>query len=97
MKLKLYFFALAMAFFATAYAADNDTDNISLIEQTLGNYIEGTSYNDSAKIEQAFSKDAQLLLENKEQAIWQVGVSEYASWFKKEPDYPLSSASFNNL
>lgn len=70
----------------TAFASDPDGEETQrqLIEQTLNHYIQGTSYNDQDRIRQAFSVGAELLLENKDKALWTVPVEDYISWFKAD-------------
>jgi putative intracellular protease/amidase len=53
------------------------------IKTTLSNYIEGTSYNNIERIQQAFYAEANLYLENKEKEPWIVPAEEYINWFKK--------------
>lgn len=65
-------------------AQGTETDQRSLIESTLNDYIQGTSYNDKNRILQAFSSDAKLLLEKQGQALWPVPVEQYATWFDKQ-------------
>jgi putative intracellular protease/amidase len=60
--------------------ADSDEQ---LIQQTLTNYIQGTSYNKPQQIEKAFYKEANLLLEKKGAPVWRVPAKEYISWFSK--------------
>lgn len=84
MKLHLYLFVLTFSYLSPIYADELPADSIAQIQKTLQNYIDGTSFNDQVKIKQAFSEDAKLLLENKQKAIWEVSVSEYASWFKAQ-------------
>lgn len=70
---------ILLSVWANAQAASTDYDDIT---QTLNNYIEGTSYNNAAKIKQAFAEDATLILNRQEQEHWLVSPAEYASWFK---------------
>ncbi|WP_199608940.1 nuclear transport factor 2 family protein [Flocculibacter collagenilyticus] len=71
---------LTLSIFSLPLSAQSH--DIQQIEQTLSNYIEGTSFNDQSKIKNAFSKQAKLLLEDKNKKIKSVDVNEYASWFK---------------
>ncbi|MFS1526357.1 nuclear transport factor 2 family protein [Microbulbifer sp. 2304DJ12-6] len=64
-----------------------ESDDKLLIETTLQHYINGTSYNQPAQIKKAFSNKALLLLEKKNQEIWQVPVSEYSSWFNSRSTF----------
>lgn len=57
---------------------------ISEIEATLLNYINGTSYNQSKLIEKAFYEDANLYLEKKDKSLWTVPAREYASWYNNK-------------
>ncbi|WP_286270695.1 nuclear transport factor 2 family protein [Thalassotalea hakodatensis] len=61
-----------------------DLNEIKQIERTLKHYIEGTAFNNKEKIEQAFYRDATLLLEKQNQDVWPVPASEYISWFNKK-------------
>jgi len=53
------------------------------IKKALNNYIQGTSYNNTARIAKAFYSDANLLLEKKDKPVWRVSSKEYISWFGK--------------
>ncbi len=55
---------------------------IKHIENTLMNYIEGTSYNHPDQIQRAFYIDANLYLDSKDQGMRVVPISKYISWFK---------------
>ena len=74
---------LVVLFLTTSFVSAQITDKKD-IKKTLEQYIDGTSYNDQKKIKAAFAKQAQLILAKKDQELWQVKPSEYASWFKKE-------------
>lgn len=52
------------------------------IRQSIQHYLQGTSYNDQARIRQAFHPQADLLLAKPDQPFWKVPVTEYLSWFK---------------
>ncbi len=52
------------------------------IKTTLSNYIQGTSFNNTQQIEQAFYPEANLYLEGKQAALRIVPITEYLSWFK---------------
>jgi len=54
-----------------------------LIQKTLESYIQGTSYNETDKIEKAFHHGANLLLQKQDVPVWRVPVKEYISWFEK--------------
>lgn len=47
------------------------------------NYINGTSYNETKLIDQAFYPEANLYLTKDDNEPWIVPISEYTSWFKK--------------
>ncbi len=59
---------------------------VSKIENTLLNYINGTSYNRSALIEKAFYTNANLYLEKNDKTLWTVPAKEYASWYKNKKE-----------
>src|SRR6056297_2989167 len=59
---------------------------VSKIENTLLNYINGTSYNRSALIEKAFYTKANLYLEKNDKTLWTVPAKEYASWYKNKKE-----------
>ena len=56
---------------------------IKSIENTLLDYIEGTSYNHPDQIQKAFYTDANLYLDSKDNGMRVVPISQYISWFKK--------------
>ncbi|WP_161634428.1 nuclear transport factor 2 family protein [Aquimarina pacifica] len=57
------------------------------IQETLQNYLQGTSYNRPEQIKKGFHEDANLYLTNKEKSLWIVPIVEYAGWFaKREKD-----------
>lgn len=85
MKLYLIILLLTLCNFAHAH-----NDDVNLIKQTLNSYIQGTSYNDQAKIKNAFAKNASLFLYKKDLNVWQVKIDEYAAWFK-----PKNKGQFN--
>lgn len=72
---------LGLFFHATYSAAQPALSEHQQIEQTLQDYIDGTSYNDQAKIRRVFAEEARLLLEKQDQALWPVAISEYVTWF----------------
>ncbi|WP_224488642.1 nuclear transport factor 2 family protein [Robertkochia flava] len=53
------------------------------IRTSLIKYINGTSFNDSALIDQAFYSEANLYLSKNDTSLWTVPVAEYMGWFKK--------------
>ncbi|MCH3885454.1 nuclear transport factor 2 family protein [Tenacibaculum aquimarinum] len=59
---------------------------VSKIESTLLNYINGTSYNKSKLIEKAFYTNANLYLEKNNKTLWTVPAKEYASWYKNKKE-----------
>lgn len=67
--------------FSTSIAAQNEKQDI---ENTLKDYIEGTSYNLPDRIENAFYKDANLYLDHKDKPLWIVPIAQYSSWFKNK-------------
>lgn len=68
---------MIMSFCSVAYGTDHQQ-----IEQTLSNYIEGSSFNRTEQIKSAFYRDANLYLSKKEKDIWVVPSNEYATWFE---------------
>ena len=86
---KTLFNNLLLAFcfnlFLPASQAVLANEEISGVEKALRHYIDGTSFNETEKISQAFYENAELLLENKNKALWHVPVKEYVSWFGKRP------------
>lgn len=78
--MKQYLFLVATFIFSQTLFAQSETVQIT---NTLMNYIEGTSYNNSNQIEKAFYPEANLYLAKKDEDVWIVPVKEYTSWFKK--------------
>lgn len=67
---------------ASSHAAEIESRAESeLIEKTLNDYIEGTSYNRPAQISRAFHPTAILYLEKRDKSEWHVSVKEYAKLF----------------
>ena len=62
----------------------NGQSDDTLLRAALNDYIEGTSYNKQDQINRAFYEEADLFLANKDNSMWVVPISEYASWFKPE-------------
>jgi putative intracellular protease/amidase len=60
--------------------------DVSQIETTLLNYIDGTSYNKSKLIEKAFYPSANLYLEKNNKTLWTVTAKDYASWYKNKKE-----------
>ncbi len=54
-----------------------------LIQNCIGNYLRGTSYNQPDTILKAFYPEANLFLSHKEKPLWIVPIAEYANWFQK--------------
>ncbi|APA63245.1 nuclear transport factor 2 family protein [Maribacter sp. 1_2014MBL_MicDiv] len=59
---------------------------VSKIENTILNYINGTSYNKSKLIEKAFYPSANLYLEKKDKTPWTVPAKDYVSWYKNKKE-----------
>ncbi|WP_462154198.1 nuclear transport factor 2 family protein [Pseudoalteromonas piscicida] len=57
-------------------------DETTKITATLNHYISGTANNQPEMIRKAFHPDAMLILEKSDQAMWQVPLKEYLSWYK---------------
>ena len=55
----------------------------AMIEETLNDYIIGTSFSEPGRIREAFNPEAVLLLDREDQPIWQVPVETYAAWFER--------------
>lgn len=55
----------------------------SRIKNTLLNYINGTSFNNTKLIEKAFYPEANLYLTKNKDELWTVPISEYTSWYTK--------------
>ena len=79
MKQLLLFIGLLL--FNTTVFAQSE---VSEIEATLLNYINGTSYNKSKLIQKAFYVDANLYLEKNNKSLWTVPAKEYASWYNNK-------------
>ncbi|PCK32635.1 nuclear transport factor 2 family protein [Pseudoalteromonas piscicida] len=62
-----------------ATALEDETANI---ETTLSYYISGTANNQPEAIKKAFHPNAILILEKANDAMWQVPLKEYLSWYK---------------
>lgn len=87
MKKFLLLIAFLIAPSALTVAADEAQQGVI---STLKNYIEGSSYNNQVKLNEAFNDSAILHLEKANTANWEVPVSEYVSWFN-----PKSQGEFN--
>lgn len=55
------------------------------VEQTLHDYIQGTSFSNPTQIARAFDPQANLYLTKKDQPHWIVPSSTYIDWFKDRP------------
>ncbi len=77
--MKRYFILLVVFSLHQGLFSQNE---INQIENTLQDYIEGTSYNHPVQIQKAFYTDANLYLDKKGQDIWVVPISQYVGWFK---------------
>ncbi len=64
----------------TGSAQQSEREQIS---ETLNDYIEGTSYSYPERIKNAFNDEANLFLSRKDEELWIVKASEYATWFEK--------------
>lgn len=71
--------ALFLVLFSTCISAQSEMD---AIQQTLMNYINGSSYNDPDLIRSAFYEEADLFLSKKGQEIWVLGPEGYANLFQ---------------
>ncbi len=78
--MKRYFILLLVLNLHQVLLSQTETKQI---ENTLMDYIEGTSYNHPDQIQEAFYTDANLYLDKKDQDIWVVPISQYVGWFKK--------------
>ncbi len=84
--MKLYVFAfLVLSTMQFSYAQSES----SLIEKTLQNYIDGSSYNEIPKLESAFTENATLYLTTKD-GFARFTPTEYAGFFKNK-----SAGTFN--
>lgn len=78
--MKRFLLPTILLFFANVTFSQN---NESQIKIALMNYINGTSYNETKLIDQAFYPEANLYLTKDDNEPWIVPISEYTSWFKK--------------
>ena len=79
-NMKRYFILLAVFSLHQVLLSQSE---IIPIENTLLDYIEGTSYNYPDQIQKAFYTDANLYLDNNDQGMRVVPISQYIDWFKK--------------
>lgn len=70
---------LFLVLFSSIVSAQSE---LELIQQTLMNYINGSSYNDADKIQSAFYEEADLFLSKKDQEIWVLSPKEYTDLFQ---------------
>jgi len=73
---------IILVLFCTTNLLFSQSDK-ELIEATLTDYIEGTSYSKVPQIKKAFYEEADLFLDKKDKSLMVVPISEYASWFEK--------------
>jgi putative intracellular protease/amidase len=78
MKKITLLFALLFAF--KNMQAQSET---SLVEKTIQNYINGSSYNHVAQLKSAFADDASLYLKGRDNQMKIVSSETYTSWFRK--------------
>lgn len=70
---------LAFSFILQFGNAQSETESIT---NTLMDYIEGTSYNYTDRIANAFYPEAELFLDNREKQLWVLPIQEYVGFFK---------------
>ncbi|MEO9893678.1 nuclear transport factor 2 family protein [Aurantibacter sp.] len=73
-------FTIALLFTIGSINAQSEENEI---RQALQLYIDGSSYNDPEKISEPFYEDVQMFLSKKDQPIYILSISEYASLFEK--------------
>ncbi|MTI20778.1 peptidase [Fulvivirga sp. RKSG066] len=73
--------SLILIFSFTILSLFAQSDKVA-VRSALQNYIDGTSYNQTALIGKAFYPEANLYLEKKDLPLWTVPSSEYIGWFK---------------
>ncbi len=81
--MKHFFLLIGLLMLNTSVIAQTEE---SRIKNTILNYINGTSYNQSELIEKAFYSNANLYLENKDKTLWIVPAKEYTSWYKNKKE-----------
>ena len=62
----------------------SSTTDKSQINNTILNYINGTSYNQPGLIEKAFYPEANLFLDSKDGKLWIVPIKKYQSWYENK-------------
>ncbi|WP_299253000.1 nuclear transport factor 2 family protein [uncultured Aquimarina sp.] len=85
--MKSYVFTFILVCIVQFSNAQSET---SLIEKTLKDYIDGSSYNKIPQLESAFTKDATLYLTTKEGSFARFTPTEYSGFFKNK-----DAGSFN--
>ncbi|MGB1297463.1 MAG: nuclear transport factor 2 family protein [Psychrobium sp.] len=73
-----------MSKFALAGPSKIIADDRQQIEQTLNDYIQGTSYSNPKQIDRAFAPQANLYLTKKDAPHWIVPATTYRSWFENK-------------
>lgn len=73
---------LIFLFISQSMASFSQSEQV-LIQNCIGNYLKGTSYNQPDTILKAFYQEANLFLTHKEKPLWVVPIVEYAKWFQK--------------
>ncbi|WP_299222535.1 nuclear transport factor 2 family protein [uncultured Aquimarina sp.] len=79
--MKSYVFAFILVCIVQISNAQSET---SLIEKTLQNYIDGSSYNKIPQLESAFTEDATLYLTTKDGLFKRFTPTEYSGFFKNK-------------
>lgn len=74
---------LFLTLFVCAFQFLNAQNDRKLVTRTIQNYIDGSSYNKTDILENAFTKDATLFLTAKD-GFKKYTPQEYASWFKSK-------------
>lgn len=79
---KIFFPSFLSILFSLSLTAQDDQE---LINETLYNFIDGTTYNYPDTILSAFYPNAPMFLSNPADTVWQVAVEKYASWYSRKP------------
>ncbi len=79
---KVIILSLSLISYITTSVAQTSNSELTLITETLVNYIHGTSYNEYNQINSAFYPEANLYLDGKEGKMNVVPISTYAGYFK---------------
>lgn len=77
-------FTTLMSKLALAGPSKTVTNDRQQIEQTLNDYIQGTSYSNPKQIDRAFAPQANLYLTKKDAPHWIVPATTYRSWFENK-------------